>query len=191
MLRECSSNEFDKYIDFIYDLATDLTKSGYPTYCDGIKTREMFIERSSKAFTRDTEQILLFEYDGVVQGWIHYYWISEDNYLSTCSFNINIAMRQALKEFIEFAYERFRGYDLYFGFPAANKDAIEYLSGHGFECIEEDYNNVAFPETFDITQKVQSMVRIICRSRIGSTSKRDLRQNLCRGSGCGDRICNR
>jgi len=151
----------------------------------------MFIERSSKAFTRDTEQILLFEYDGVVQGWIHYYWISEDNYLSTCSFNINIAMRQALKEFIEFASERFRGYDLYLGFPAENKDAIEYLSGHGFECIEEDYNDVAFPETFDITQKVQSMVRIICRSQIGSTSKRDLRQNLCRGSGCGDRICNR
>ena len=38
MLRLCSKEEFDQYVDFAYDLALDVTKSGYPTYCDGVKT---------------------------------------------------------------------------------------------------------------------------------------------------------
>ena len=68
MLRLCSKEEFDQYVDFAYDLALDVTKSGYPTYCDGAKTKEMFIERSLKAFDRETEQMLLFELEGEVQG---------------------------------------------------------------------------------------------------------------------------
>ncbi|MBQ1877742.1 MAG: hypothetical protein II161_02905, partial [Erysipelotrichaceae bacterium] len=80
MLRLCSKEEFDKYVDFAYDLALDVTKSGYPTYCDGVKTKEMFIERSLKAFDRETEQMLLFELEGEVQGLIHYYWIPDDLY---------------------------------------------------------------------------------------------------------------
>ena len=64
MLRPCTKTEFEKYIDFIYELATDFTKSGYPTYADGVKTKEMFIERSLKTFERETEEMLLFEYEG-------------------------------------------------------------------------------------------------------------------------------
>ena len=59
-LRSCTREEFEKYIDFAYGLAMDLTKSGYPTYCDGIKTKESFIERSLKAFEREDEEMLLF-----------------------------------------------------------------------------------------------------------------------------------
>ncbi len=45
MLRLCEKDEFDQYIDLAYELALDLTRSGYPTYCDGIKTKKMFVER--------------------------------------------------------------------------------------------------------------------------------------------------
>ena len=89
MLRICTEQEYQKYADFVYEIATDQSKSGYPTYSDGIKTKEMFLDRSQKAFSRDTENILLFEYEGTVEGWIHYYWLPEDRYLSTVSFNIN------------------------------------------------------------------------------------------------------
>lgn len=50
MLRICTEQEYIKYADFVYGLALDQSKSGYPTYCDGIKTKEMFLDRSRKAF---------------------------------------------------------------------------------------------------------------------------------------------
>ncbi|MDE6221486.1 MAG: hypothetical protein K2G51_13870, partial [Lachnospiraceae bacterium] len=142
MLHLCSKNEFDKYADFIYELAADLTKSGYPTYCDGIKTKVKFVERSFKAFERDTEHMLLFEYEGEVQGMIHYFWIPEDHYLQTICFNISKATKQAISEFLAYVGERFKGYDVLLGFPAENNSAVNFLAEQGFECIENDYKFV-------------------------------------------------
>lgn len=160
MLRVCSKNEFEKYIDFAYELATDLTKSGYPTYCDGIKTKEMFVERSLKAFERETEEMLLFEQEGEVQGFIHYYWILEDHYLDTTGFNVNRAMEQALSEFLTFVGERFKGYDLFLGFPAENKPAVNFLAGQNFECIEDDYNNTVFLDKCNNISESNDLIRI-------------------------------
>ena len=58
MLLECSKKDFEEYMDFVFELALDLSKSGYPTYRDGIKTKAMFAERLLKAFDRDDEQML-------------------------------------------------------------------------------------------------------------------------------------
>lgn len=160
MLRLCSKNEFDRYADFLYELAMDLTKSGYPTYCDGIKTKEMFVERSLKAFERDTEHMLLFEYEGEVQGMIHYYWIPEDHYLQTTCFSINKAMEQAVSEFLSYISEHFKGYDVFLGFPAENNLAVNFLAEQGFECIENDYNNTAFLDKFDEIQENSGLIRI-------------------------------
>lgn len=160
MLRSCSKNEFDQYTDFIYELATDLTKSGYPTYCDGIKTKVKFVERSLKAFERDTEHMLLFVYEGEVQGMIHYFWIPEDHYLQTICFNISKAMEQALSEFLAYVGERFKGYDVFLRFPAENKSAVNFLAEQGFECIENDYNNTAFLDKLDEIPENSNLVRI-------------------------------
>lgn len=160
MLRSCSKNEFDQYTDFIYELATDLTKSGYPTYCDGIKTKVKFVERSLKAFERDTEHMLLFVYEGEVQGMIHYFWIPEDHYLQTICFNISKAMEQALSEFLAYVGERFKGYDVFLRFPAENKSAVNFLAEQGFECIENDYNNTAFLDKLDEIPENSDLVRI-------------------------------
>ena len=160
MLHLCSKNEFDKYTDFIYELATDLTKSGYPTYCDGIKTKVQFVERSLKAFERDTERMLLFEYEGEVQGMIHYYWVPEDHYLQTLCFNISKATKQAISEFLAYVGERFKGYDVFLRFPAENKSAVDFLTEQGFECIENDYNNTAFLDKLDKTRENSDLIRI-------------------------------
>lgn len=160
MLRSCSKNEFDQYTDFIYELATDLTKSGYPTYCDGIKTKVKFVERSLKAFERDTEHMLLFVYEGEVQGMIHYFWIPEDHYLQTICFNISKAMEQALSEFLAYVGERFKRYDVFLRFPAENKSAVSFLAEQGFECIENDYNNTAFLDKLDEIPENSDLVRI-------------------------------
>ncbi len=144
MLKVCTEQDYERYAEFAYTLATDQSKSGYPTYSDGIKTKEMFFERSLKAFSRDTEEILLFEHEGTVKGWIHYYYLPSDQYLSTVSCNISSHTGEALQEFLEFAQEKFKGYDLLFGYSKDNQDAIRFLSTHGFQRIEESYNNTAF-----------------------------------------------
>lgn len=161
MLRKCSKSEFEQNIDFSYLLATDLTKSGYPTCCDGIKTKEWFIERSLKAFECENEEMLVFEYDGEIQGFIHYYWIPDDKYLSTISFNINYVVGKALEEFIAFAGNCFKGYELYLGFPGENRDAVECLHQNGFELIEDDYNNTAFLTNRTINPTEEGIVRIV------------------------------
>lgn len=160
MLRVCTEQEYKNYVDFVYEIAIDPSKAGYPTYSDGIKTKEMFIERSKKAFSRDNEEILLFEYDGIVEGWIHYYYLSEDNYLSTVSFNINMHTEQALQEFLEFAKIQFKGYELFLGYSKENKKAVDFLSSYGCECIEEDYNNTAFLNKYKPVKVNDALVRI-------------------------------
>ncbi len=160
MLRTCSKDEFNEYIDFAYELATDLTRSGYPTYCDGIKTKAMFVERSRKAFERETEDILLFVYEGEVQGLIHYYWLPEDRYLQTYCFTIAKGTEQALSEFLAYVGQRFRGYDVFLGFPAENHSAVRYLVGQGFECIENDYNNTAYLDRLDTIPQNSGVTQI-------------------------------
>lgn len=155
-----SKNEFDQYADFIYELAMDPTKSGYPTYRDGIKTKEKFVERSHKAFERDDEQMLLFEYEGKVQGMIHYFWLPEDHYLQTICFNIGMGTRQAISEFLAYVGERFKGYDVFLRFPAENKSAVEFLAEQGFECIEDDYNNTAFLDKLHMPRENTGLIRI-------------------------------
>lgn len=160
MLRLCSKDEFGQYVDFAYELASDLTKSGYPTYCDGVKTKTMFVERSLKAFERENERMLLFELEGKPQGFIHCYWIPDDRYLDTCLFLINRETEQAVSEFLAYAEENFPEYDLFLGFPAENRSAVSFLDGRGFECIENDYNNTAFLDDIEAIPKNSSIVRI-------------------------------
>lgn len=160
MLYPCTKEAFDRHVDFAYALASDLTKSGYPTYCDGIKTKAMFVERSLKAFARRTEQMLLFVCEGTVQGLIHCYWLPEDHYLGTVSFLIQNGMEQALSEFLAWARENFRGYDLFLGFPAENQAAVQFLADHGFACIEDDCNNTAFLDRCGEIPKVGGLVQI-------------------------------
>lgn len=140
MLRVCTAQEYEAYLDWAYALAMNPAQSGYPAYYDGIKTKEMFVERAQMAFSRDTEELLLFEYEGRVEGWLHYYWLPEDRYLSTVSFNIADHTAEALREFLDWTSARFAGYDLFLGYGKENAAAIEFLSAQGFERIEEDVN---------------------------------------------------
>lgn len=92
----------------------------------------MFLERTEKAFSRETEEILLFEYEGVTEGWIHYYTIPADHYISTVSLNIAVHTEQA----------------------------IGFLQAQGFSCIEEDYNNTALLHQYVPVETGEQVVRI-------------------------------
>lgn len=160
MLVRAALDDVEKYCDFIYGIALDQTRSCYPTYADGIKTKEDFIANARKGVTQDNWELLLFSIDGTVEGWLEYYWIPQDNYLQLYSCNVNRGTEQALAELLALLREHFPGYTIYFGFPGSNTDAIIFLRKNGFECIEEEWNNSFFLERFDQLPDDPDIVRI-------------------------------
>lgn len=160
MLHSLLQEDFDKYIDLIWKLAQDQTKSGYPTYTDGIKTKQDFILREKESFTRDNEEILLFEQNGQVEGWLHYCVIPQDSYLSLCTCNIRKNMKTALEEFLAYVKDRFPGHELYLGFPKCNTDAISLLQEQGFDCIEDSFNDVLFLDTYELLPEASQIVPV-------------------------------
>ena len=82
MLRKINENEFEKYIDFAYDLALDLSKSAFPIYTDGVKDKTYFYEVAKRGIERVHHEILLFEKDGVIEGWIHCNYYEDDASIS-------------------------------------------------------------------------------------------------------------
>ena len=160
MLSPLLERDFEKYIDFAWELAQDQTRSGYPTYTDGIKTKQDFIRREKEAFSKDYEEILLFEQDGQVEGWIHYCVIPQDNYLDLCTCNVRKNTKTALEEFFTYVQEHFSGYELYLGFPRCNTEAISLLQERAFDCIEESFNDVLFLDTYELLPEASQIVPV-------------------------------
>lgn len=148
MLRKISHNEFERYAEYAYSLAMDLSCSGFPVYTDGVKTRETFYNRSKKGLERANEEILLYEKDGEVQGWIHYYFLEEDKYIGVCSMLIKTGYGHALEELLEYWRIRLRGYTWSLYFPEENTDAITYLKEYGHQEIGQEIVEVLLFEDY-------------------------------------------
>lgn len=142
MLKKADKETFDKYIDYAYSLALQPEKTSYPVYYDGIKTKEDFVDRAGKGLSRENEEILLYMEGEKVLGWIHYYYLEEDNYLAASSLSIETHTGKALEEFLAYVSEKHPGYNIWLGFPEENEEALSYLADHGFERGEESYNDV-------------------------------------------------
>lgn len=160
MLVKATAEDIEKYGDWVYSLALDQSKSAYPTYTDSIKTKEDFLCDARKGVSRDSYEILLFFHEGNMEGWIEYFWIAEENYLQLSGCNINVATESALMELLSLLENRFSGYSLYFGFPKANVNAIEFLEQNGFTCIEDDYNNSFFFDTYEPRSVCENVVEV-------------------------------
>jgi len=68
MLKRIPENEAGRYIDPAYELALDQTRSAYPTYADGIKTKDEFAASFLEAAGGENDELLLFEQDGKTAG---------------------------------------------------------------------------------------------------------------------------
>ena len=138
MLTIAGKTGLDEHIELFYALSQDLTRSSFPTYADGIKTKNDFIERINEGLTREDEELLLYQNDaGEVQGLIHYYWIEKDRYLSFVAFDLQRDTARAIDEFLRQVEKRFAGYQIAFGFPKENRDACSHLVALGFRKLEE------------------------------------------------------
>lgn len=148
MLVKATLEDVKKYGDFAYSLALDPERSAYPTYCDGIKTKSDFLAAAESAVKDEASELLLFYLDGSVEGWISFFWIEEDRYFQLSGFNIARGTDVALTELMNLVATEFSGYTAYFGFPADNRSATDFLARHGFECIGSDLNHSFFFDDF-------------------------------------------
>ena len=143
MLIKATLEQINTYKDFAYELSQDFTKSSFPTYLDNIKTKEDFMRVIDNGINRDDEEILLFLENDEVVGWIHYYWIIEDQYIGFQTFNVEKDVENAIDEFLEYIDDKYKDFQINFGFPAANEKAINHL-------IEIGYNNAEESDVFTL-----------------------------------------
>ena len=158
MLIKPTLAEAEKYIDFAYELALNPSRSGYPTYTDGIKPKEDFVDTCYHGLSRTDREVLLYLEEGKVSGWIQF--LVEDGYLEANIFNIAGSIPQALAEFTEYCKTNYSGCKLCMGFPGENRDAIEYLSKNSWSCEEQAYNNVLFFDDYELRQESTDVVKV-------------------------------
>lgn len=142
MLIKLENKDFAKYVDWAYNLALDISRSSYPTYTDGIKSKEDFINIALKSLSDPNREILLFLHGGQVLGWINYYIIPEDKYIGLEAFNTEKHTKIAIKEFEAYCKKRFRGYTLYLGFSSENEEAVSCLKENSYNLLETSYPNI-------------------------------------------------
>ncbi len=137
MLVQLKKEEFDHYIDFAYQISLDLSKSCYPSYADGIKTKEDFVRIAKESLYKRNYEIYLFYYENQLEGWINFYYLPEDKYLACETFSVVNHQEIALEEFMKYLKTKFTGYEFYFGCSTLNQEAMGYLTRNDFNKIEE------------------------------------------------------
>lgn len=160
MLRPIMPHEFDECAARAYELALDLSRSFYPTYADGIKTREEFLAGAREGLKQENEQILLYVEDGEFAGWIHFRWLAEDKYLDFMSFNISGSISRAIDEFTDYAATWFKGYTVYFGMSAENTEATAYLEKCGLPCTEHSEHYVLHFKDYECLPEPEGIVPV-------------------------------
>ena len=160
MLTPLQEKDFDKYVNFAYELALDPARTFYHVYFDGIKTKADFIAKARRTFTRPTEEILLYQEDGAVEGWLYYFYQPEDRYLQLASSCVRRNMAQALEELSGYLAERYPGCDWWVGFPAENREAEAWAKGAGFRQFDDAQNYSFFFDRYGPVPDDPSVERI-------------------------------
>lgn len=160
MLHQASEKEIQQNLSFVYSLALDQSCSGYPVYTDGLKTREDFVQSVWRSFQDKNSEVLLYEVEGRVEGWIQFFFLPEDRYLQTDGFFIARHTRAALAEFLDYAGTRFSGYELYLGFPGSNTEAVSFLRERGWACVEDLCHDVLFFDRYPLAREPGDVVPV-------------------------------
>lgn len=161
MLLPLQEKDFDKYIDFAYELALDPAKTSYPAYFDGVKTKEGFVERAKDSFRRPDEDILLYLEDGKAEGWIHCYTIPKEHYVGQVSCSFRRGAAAALDEYAAYLAEKYPGYEWEMGFPAANREVLDWLERTpGFQFLEDSRHYQILFDQYTPVPEEPGLIRI-------------------------------
>jgi hypothetical protein len=160
MLKKLEKKDFDTYISIAYQISMDLSKTSFPVYVDGIKTKENFIQRAKKGMQSKNEEILIFVDNGSVQGLIHYYVLEEDKYIGVNFISIRESYVKALRELLDYWRIRYSGYEWNIYFPEQNVNAISYMAQIGCEDAEQSVVEVLLFDEYHMHPESDSIIHI-------------------------------
>lgn len=146
MLQQLEEKEFDQYIDLAYEISLDLSRTSFPVYTDGVKTREDFILRSRMGMDREDEELLLFTHNGQAEGVIQFYVLEKDRYIGITSISVEKHYAGALKELFQYWSEKYRGYEWDVYFPEENEEALGFMREKGLKAEESVVDVLLFKE---------------------------------------------
>lgn len=144
MLTPATLQDIQTYGETVYRLALDPSRTSYPAYFDGIKTKAEFFADAARAVSDENAELLLFRAEDAVEGWLSYFRLPNDRYLQLTACHLARNTAQALSELLARLEDRFPGDTAYFGFPGENREAIDFLAAHGFFCMEQSWNHSFF-----------------------------------------------
>lgn len=148
MLEKLKKEEFDKYINYTYNLSQNMKTASYPIYTDGIKDKNDFIKTAYRSFELEFDEILLYKENNEVKGWIHYYYDLDDDSIFTVTFLCDRLYNFMIKKFISFIKCKYPSAKIGLGFPSQNEQACKELINNGFELVETSVNNVLHTDVY-------------------------------------------
>lgn len=140
MLKAIDKTTCIQHLDKMYKLAQQSTSSSYPTYNDGIKTKDDFVNTTLKAFSRPEDHLLGYYQGDELIGWVHYYVLEASTYVGILSLLASRDFDALIVCVDQFLVEQFPGYELWYNFPQENIAACTYLENNHYALIESSQN---------------------------------------------------
>lgn len=101
MLFQINQDNYLNYIEDAFVLSQNIHTSGFPVFCDGIKTKEDFFKWVIASFDRDNEYIVGFLSDNnKFSGWLHYF--TNNNEIVVCTFLFDNHDSKVLEQLLEY-----------------------------------------------------------------------------------------
>jgi len=146
MLRAARPDELHILIDAFWPVALDLTHSAYPTYTDGIKTRENFAEAICRANAEAWGEVLVHVCDGAVNGLLVID-VADDEFVSLHVCLTRAHQPECLAEALAYVAEKHPGKTLWLGFAPVNVEMLAFAAENDFSLLDDTANwNIALAD---------------------------------------------
>ncbi len=160
MLRKMEASEFEKIAEFTYELSQDLSKTSFPVYTDGVKTKADFMNRSRQGMEKANEEILLYVKEGTVEGWVHYFTIPSAKYIVMCNMSIRSGYAAAFAELLEYWKREYPGYLWSIYFPEENQEIAAFMKDHHYEEKSHEIVDVLVFQNYETKEESGHVVEI-------------------------------
>lgn len=139
MLRAVKTEELHALAEAFWPLTQDLTRSTYPTYTDGIKTRHDFVHQLCRAADGDWGEVLLHLRSGQINGLLLIDQVDEQHVsLQVCL--TRACQHECLRETLAYISGKHPGKTLWIGFAPENRELLDFVTQQGFELQDSSIN---------------------------------------------------
>lgn len=132
-------DDLERRIAEFWPVTLDLTRSTYPTYIDGIKTREDFADSIHRAAVADWGEVLLHVHGDDVNGLVVIDQVDED-YVSLRVCLTHAHQRECLHEVLTHIVQKHAGRTLWLAFAPDNAELLTLAAENNFTLLDDSTN---------------------------------------------------